>query len=76
MLSLEPAVLRHFLNYRMKKLFNIEGNPTEDILRMTLENINYVYLHDIGGKSYFGAIVEGKYEGLGLFYDNTEKHII
>jgi len=76
MMNLEPAVLRHYINYRMKKMFKIEDHPAEDILKMTLEDINLFYLHDFGDKSYFGAIVDGKYEGLGVFYDNPQKSVV
>ena len=74
MLSLEPSFLQHFIRYQTRRYFNPSAGDTPG---PTVEDINDFYVHDIGEHfTFFGPTIEGKYEGLGLLYDQTQKGVI
>jgi hypothetical protein len=75
MLSLEPAILKHFLQFKTNSLFDPQS-PAAASCKDLVEDLNDFYLYDLGTCQFYGATIEGKHEGLGVLYDKQSKSLL
>lgn len=77
MLNFQPQILQHFIRYKSKQFFLSQNQRDDNFYQNLAKSINDVFFHKQSPSlEFYGAIIDTKYEGIGLLYDSNNRIIL